>query len=70
MFPAAEHSFTGIVLVSGVFGIVTIGTMVSVVTVSLWGLNLLPLGKVERFSHAFAGFAVFASGLAINLLGL
>ncbi len=70
MFPAAEHSAAGIALVSGVFGLVTIGTMVSVVAVSLWGLNLLPLGKVEKFSHAFAGFAIFASGLAINLLGL
>lgn len=70
MFPAAQHSTAGIALVSGVFGLVTIGTMVLVVTASLWGLNFLPLGKVEKFSHAFAGFAIFASGLAINLLGL
>lgn len=70
MFPAAEQSVYGIALVSAVFGIVTIGTMVLVVSVSMWGLNLLPLGKVEKFSHAFAGFAIFASGLAINLLGL
>jgi nickel/cobalt transporter (NicO) family protein len=70
MFPAAKHSAYGILLISGVFGIVTIGTMVSVVIVSLQGLNLLPFGKVEKFSHAFAGFAIFASGLIINLLGL
>lgn len=70
MFPAARHSAAGIALVSGVFGLVTISTMVMVVTVSMWGLNLLPLGKVEKYSHAFAGFAIFISGLAINLLGL
>ena len=44
--------------------------MVSVVTVSLYGINLLPLGKIEKYSHALAGFAIFVSGLAINLLGL
>jgi nickel/cobalt transporter (NicO) family protein len=70
MFPAAEQSVLGLITVTSAFGIVTIGTMVSVVTVSLWGLNLLPLGKLERYSHAFAGFAICSSGLAINLLGL
>jgi sulfite exporter TauE/SafE len=70
MFPAAQHNAGGIAIVSAVFGIVTIGTMVAVVTVSLYGINLLPLGKVEKYTHALAGFAIFASGLAINLLGL
>ena len=70
MFPAAQHSIIGLTTVTAVFGIVTISTMVSVVLVSLWGINLLPMGKLERYSHALAGFAIFASGLAINLLGL
>jgi nickel/cobalt transporter (NicO) family protein len=70
MFPAAEQSVLGLITVTSAFGIVTIGTMVSVVAVSLWGLNLLPIGKLERYSHAFAGFAICASGLAINLLEL
>jgi len=70
MFPAAQHSIIGLTTVTAVFGIVTISTMVSVVTVSMWGLNLMPMGKLEKYSHALAGFAIFASGLAINLLGL
>ena len=70
MFPAAQHNMAGIAIVSIIFGIVTIGTMVSVVTVSLYGINLLPLGKIEKYTHALAGFAIFVSGLAINLLGL
>jgi hypothetical protein len=44
--------------------------MISVVFVSIWGINLLPFRKLEKFSHALAGFAIFASGLAINFLGL
>jgi len=70
MFPAATHSSTGLILVTTVFGMITIGTMLSVVLISLWGINLLPIGKLEKFTHALAGFAIFVSGLAINFLGL
>jgi len=70
MFPAAQHSVGGLITVTTVFGLITISTMIAVVFVSLWGLNFLPMGKLERYSHALAGFAIFASGLAINLLGL
>lgn len=70
MFPAAQESVSGLVVVTTVFGVVTISTMIGVVFVSLWGFSFLPLGKLERYTHALAGFAIFASGLAINLLGL
>jgi len=70
MFPAAQESVSGLVIVTTVFGVVTISTMIAVVFVSLWGFSFLPLGKLERFTHALSGFAIFASGLAINLLGL
>lgn len=70
MFPAAQESIAGLWIVTAIFGITTIGTMLGIVMVSLWGINFLPFGKLERFTHALAGFAIFASGLAINLLGL
>jgi len=70
MFPAAQESISGLWIVTAVFGLTTVGTMLSVVMVSLWGINFLPLGKLERFTHALAGFVIFASGLAINVLGL
>jgi ABC-type nickel/cobalt efflux system permease component RcnA len=70
MFPAATHSIYGLIMVSSVFAAVTISTMISVVMISLWGINLLPLGKLEKYTHALAGFAIFVSGLAINFLGL
>jgi hypothetical protein len=34
------------------------------------GVRLLPLGRLERYSHALAGAAIAASGLGIQLLGL
>lgn len=70
MFPAAQHSTAGIIIVAMVFGLVTIATMISIVFVSLWGISFVPLGKLEKYTHALAGFAIFASGLAINVLGL
>jgi nickel/cobalt exporter len=70
MYPAYQHSFGGVLLVSGIFSLATIGTMMSVVLVSSWGLGFIRLRAVERYSHALAGASICASGLAIQLLGL
>jgi len=70
MYPAAKESFLGVVWVASVFGGVTIMTMLSVVLVSSWGVALLPLRQLERFTHALAGAAICLCGMAIQFLGL
>jgi nickel/cobalt exporter len=70
MYPAAQSSWGEMVLVAGVFGIITIGTMLSVVLLAARGISFLPIGKLQRFSHAIAGFIIFASGAGIKFLGL
>lgn len=70
MYPAAEHSWWGMLLVAGVFALATISTMLGVVLVSAWGISFVRLGAVERFSHALAGATICLSGLAIQFLGL
>lgn len=70
MYPAATDSTMGLILVTVIFGITTIGTMLAVVLVSVWGINLLPTNRIERFTHALAGAAICISGLAIVLLGV
>lgn len=70
MFPAATHSTTSLAAVSIVFAAVTVATMLSVVIITLWGINLVPLSRLQKFTHAFAGFAIFVSGMAINFLKL
>ncbi len=70
MYPAAEHSFIGVLFVAGIFSVATIGTMMSVVLAAAWGVSFVRLGAVERYSHALAGFAVCLSGCAIQFLGL
>ncbi len=70
MYPAAKNSIWGLLLVTGAFAAVTLTTMMTVVAVSSWGLKLLPLGRLERYTHALAGGTICLSGLAIQFLGL
>jgi nickel/cobalt exporter len=70
MYPAAQKSMAGMIVIAVIFGAVTIATMLTVVLFGQAGLNFLPVGKLERFSHALAGFVIFASGAGIVFLGL
>ncbi len=70
MYPAAKNSLFGLIVVTSVFAIVTIGTMLSVVLVSLFGISFLPMQKLERYTHALAGATIFMCGVSIQFLGL
>ncbi len=70
MYPAAKHSLAGVVLVAGVFAVATIATMLTIISLSTWGLSFVRLGRLERYAHALAGGAIFLSGLAVQFLGL
>lgn len=70
MYPAAENNISGSILVSVLFSIVTIGTMMSIVLVFKLGLSKVNLKPVEKYSHLIAGAMIFFSGLAIQFLGL
>jgi nickel/cobalt transporter (NicO) family protein len=70
MYPAAENNIHGVILVSILFSVVTIGTMMAIVFAFKLGLNKLNLKPVEKYSHLIAGTMIFLSGLAIQFLGL
>jgi sulfite exporter TauE/SafE len=70
MYPAARTSLGGIILVAAVFGVVTVGTMLTVVMLASYGISFLPVARIERFTHAIAGATIFACGAAIQFLGL
>jgi hypothetical protein len=57
-------------VVSAVFGAATILTMLGVVLISLKGITLLPVQRLERYSHALAGATIMACGVAIQFMGL
>jgi len=70
MYPAAKSNTIGVLLVVAAFGIVTIATMLSMVVALSFGFRLIPLGRLERYSHAMAGAVIFLSGMAVQFLGL
>lgn len=70
MYPAAKENFGGVLLVTLIFGTVTISTMLGIVVASTWGLKRLPLKKMERYAHALAGGSICLCGMAIQFLGL
>ena len=70
MYPAAQNSIFGLVVVTSVFAVVTIGTMSVIVLLSRTGIRVLQLPGLERFTHVIAGATICLCGLAIQFLGL
>jgi len=70
MYPAAQHSTSGVIMVTAAFGLTTILTMLTIISLSAWGLSFVRLGALERYSHALAGGIILISGLAVQFLGL
>jgi len=67
MYPAATSGWTGVIIVTTVFGTATIATMVGLVLLVRAGVNLIKLSFMERFAHAIAGATICLCGLAIQL---
>ncbi len=70
MYPAARGSLWGLILVTVIFTVVTIATMMVIVLATLSGISFMPVKKMERYSHALAGATVFLCGISIAFLGL
>jgi sulfite exporter TauE/SafE len=70
MYPASKSNFHGAVIVSLLFSVTTISTMMLIVFAFNRGLKKINLKPVERYSHLIAGALIFFSGLAIQFLGL
>ena len=70
MYPAAKGNIYGTVLVTAIFGGITILLMMGIVLMSFFGISLLSFNRIERYTHAFAGGSILCCGLAIKFLGL
>lgn len=70
MYPSAKGNFLEVILVTSLFGLVTIGTMLSIVLASYYGLSKIPFRAFEGYSHALAGLTIFLCGGAIKFFGL
>lgn len=70
MYPAAKHNYGEMILVTALFSLITISTMIVLVTAASYGFKFLPMQKIERYSHALAGGTILICGLGMLFLGL
>lgn len=69
MYPAMTYSVAGMVLVTTVFAVVTMLTMLGAVLITSYGLARLRHFSMFRFGHTACGATISACGLAIIFLG-
>ena len=69
MYPAAHHDAAGVALVTLVFVIATVSTMLTAVSLSLWGLAKLKVERLTPYADVLAGATLSLCGGAI-LAGL
>ncbi|MBI5325266.1 MAG: sulfite exporter TauE/SafE family protein [Ignavibacteriae bacterium] len=70
MYPAAKQNYFAVAVVTALFGIVTIATMLTMTFIGMKGINLIPMPKLERHIHALSGFAILLCGVSIIIFGL
>jgi len=70
MYPAAKHQFQDLIIVTTAFSLVTIGTMLTIVTISFYGIKMIPMRFLEKYTHILAGGTIFLCGIGMLFLGL
>ena len=70
MYPAARESVFGVMMVTAVFGMVTVLTMSLAVIVASLGIRAIKLKRFERYSHAVAGSTILVCGISVAFLGI
>ena len=66
MYPAAEANWLAVIAVVLAFSVATLGTMIVAVLAVACGLSWVDWPALQRYSHALAGLAVLACGLAVK----
>ncbi len=67
MYPAAESSWVGVAIVTALFSVTTIATMLVTVLVLLSGSEVVRFPALQRYSHAVAGMLMMFCGVAITI---
>lgn len=70
LYPSIQNNLFAIIIITLIFSITTIGTMLIIVITIYSGLSLIKLESLEKYSFIAAGFLILICGLAIEFLGL
>ena len=68
-FPAAQHSWTGMLLLILVYTFFTLLTMVVMVVLGYYGLSFFKTNITEKYMHALAGITIFICGVGMVFMG-
>jgi sulfite exporter TauE/SafE len=69
IFPAYTHSAGGMALISVLFAVATIATMMTIVYLGHKGVSLVRFKHQERYVHLLAGVVILISGAGMVFLG-
>ncbi|QHV94198.1 hypothetical protein [Spirosoma endbachense] len=67
-FPAAQQSWSGMLLLIGTYTVFTLATMTSLVLLGYYGISLLKTEQLERYMHALAGLTITICGAGMVFL--
>lgn len=67
MYPAAKANAGAVAAVVAAFTVATVGTMSLAVLAMRYGLSLVHVPPVGRFSHALAGLAILMCGVLVKI---
>ena len=68
MYPAATQNTFALVSVTASFAFCTISTMLLMTFIGVKGFELMKVGKLEKYAHMMAGFAILICGISILAL--
>lgn len=68
-FPAAQHSWQGMLLLVMVYTFFTLLTMIVMVVLGFYGLSFLKTDRLERYMHALGGLTLFVCGVGMVFMG-
>ena len=68
-YPAAQHSWQGMLLLILVYTLCTLATMIVMVVLGYYGITFLKTEKLERFMHALGGLTLFICGAGMIFMG-
>ena len=70
MYPAIQGDIPGVFIISALFGVATIITMLGMVVVSVYGIQFIKFKFLEKYGHAAAGALICSLGVAVKVFGL
>jgi sulfite exporter TauE/SafE len=68
-YPAAQHSWQGMLLLILVYTLVTLATMVAMVVLGYYGIAFFKTEKLEKFMYALGGLTIFICGAGMVFMG-